>query len=97
MLQIYVFPNFEKHTIVKLFPPIQGSSLVKTTFWKEKTILDRNANISTSSIDFQQIAWVDDFKQITRPYLQEIFSITYDLLKIFFGIKKIDNWIAKWI
>jgi hypothetical protein len=51
---------------------------VKTTFWKERIVLDTNANISASSIDFQQIAWVYDFKHLTRPYLQETFSITYD-------------------
>ncbi len=62
---------------------------MKTTFWKEKTILNTNANISTSSIDFQPIAWVDDFKQLTRPYIQESFSITYDTSKSFFGIKKL--------
>jgi len=34
---------------------------VETTFWKEKLILDTNANIGVSFIDFQKIAWVDDF------------------------------------
>jgi hypothetical protein len=51
--------------------------------------LDTNANISTSSIDFQQIAWVDDFKQLTRPYLQQTFFVTYDPFKRFFGRKKL--------
>jgi len=70
---------------------------MKSTFWKETTILNTNANISTSSIDFQPIAWVDDFKQLTRPYIQETFSITYDTFKSFFGSKSFDNCIAKWI
>jgi hypothetical protein len=34
---------------------------METTFWKEKLILDTNVNIGASFIDFQQIAWIDDF------------------------------------
>jgi len=62
---------------------------VKTTFWKERTVLDTNANINASSIDFQQIAWVDDFKQLTRPCLQDFFFVTYDPSKDFLAIKKL--------
>ncbi len=34
---------------------------METIFWKEKLILDTNVNIGVSLIDFQQIAWVNDF------------------------------------
>jgi hypothetical protein len=46
---------------------------METTLWKERQILNTNANISTSSIKFPQIAWANDFKQSTCPYLQFLF------------------------
>jgi len=44
---------------------------VKIDFWKEREVLDTNANICASSTNFLQIAWVDDFKQSTSPYFQK--------------------------
>jgi hypothetical protein len=51
---------------------------VKIDFWKEREVLDTNANICASSTNFLQIAWVDDFKQSTSPYFQKKNSHAYD-------------------
>jgi hypothetical protein len=48
-------PKLVKHAIVLFFPPIEGTFLLK------KQVLDTNVNIGASSIDFPQIAWIDDF------------------------------------
>jgi hypothetical protein len=34
---------------------------MKIVFWKERQVLNTNANINVSSIDFPQIAWAYDF------------------------------------
>jgi len=55
LLQNYPMPKLVKHAIVLFFPPIEGTFLFK------KQVLDTNVNIGASSIDFPQIAWIDDF------------------------------------
>jgi hypothetical protein len=52
-----------------VFSTNYGIISCENKFWKEKPILDTNANINALSTNFQQIAWVDDFKQSTSPYL----------------------------
>jgi hypothetical protein len=60
-----------------VFPTNLGNISYENYLLKERPILDTNANISTSSKDFQQIAWANDFLYSTSPYFQERFFATY--------------------
>ncbi len=64
---------------------------MKIGLQKEREVLDINANICASFTNFLQIAWVNDFKQSTSPYLQKKILMHMILLERIFGNEKIDN------
>jgi hypothetical protein len=57
-----------RHIIVWFSLPTQAKSLVNF-FLEGKTTIEHNANKNTSTIDFQQNAYANDFKQLIRSNL----------------------------
>lgn len=91
MLQDYIMPKLVKHITIQFFFNNLRNISCENCFLEGKINFGHKCKHGTSSTNFQQIVWANDFNNQQAHILEKINLLHIIFLKMFFWQKKIDN------